>query len=426
MTGNSKPRHSRREVVHGGLAAGAALAMPHIARAQQTTLKVVWMGWPDGQVLPLMAEFEKRNPSIKLAVERMPFTQIFQALEVRLNARNNDPDIFIVDSPLTASYASRGHLMELDSLIDKSRFAPGGIAAATYNGKIYSAPFGSSMQVLYYNKAMFKAAGIEPPPADPAKRWTWEQVLEAAKKMAKPAENIWGFSFEQQERPYQLLPLGQSLGGVALSPDGLKAAGFLDGPGFVEGFTFMQRLYTEAKVSPPGQFDTALTPELMGTGKCAMLLGGTFVNDTLKGKHPTLDFGVAPHPYFAKGKPVTPTGAWHFGVNPRTAQKEAAAQFVRDMLSDDINALWFKLRPYVPTLNAVWQKEAASFTADVWKISQHELQNTALPRPATPGFREYEDVLRVTLRDLQAGGDVQQALTAAAQKIDREIAKYKG
>ena len=46
----------------------------------------------------------------------------------------------------------------------------------------------------------------------------------------------------------------------------------------------------------------------------------------------------------------TPTGAWHFGVNPRSTHKEAVATFVRDMLSDDINVYWFKLRPYVPTL----------------------------------------------------------------------------
>ena len=146
----------RRRFVQGGLAAGALAAVPPFARAQQaTTLKVVWMGWPDQQVLPLMAEFEKRNPTIKLSVERMPFSQLFQALEVRLNARTGDPDIFIVDSPLTASYAARGHLMELDPLIDKNRFSAGALAAARFNGKLYSAPFGSSMQVLYYNKAMF-------------------------------------------------------------------------------------------------------------------------------------------------------------------------------------------------------------------------------------------------------------------------------
>ena len=417
---------TRRRLVQGGLSASALAAVPPFARAQQTTtLKVVWMGWPDNQVLPLMAEFEKRNPTIKLSVERMPFTQLFQALEVRLNARTGDPDVFIVDSPLTASYAARGHLMELDPLIDKSRFSAGGIAAGRYNGKIYSAPFGSSMQVLYYNKAMFKAAGVQPPAPDVAKRWTWEQVVEAARKMAKPAENTWGFSFEQQERPYQLLPLGQSLGGTALSDDGLKATGFIDGPAFVEAFTFMQKMYTEWKISPPGQFDTALTPELFGSGKCAMLLGGTFVHDTLKSKFPNLDFGVAPHPYFAKGKPVTPTGAWHFGINPRSTQKAATAQFVKDMLSDDINVLWFKLRPYVPTLKAVWPREAATFNSDLWQIARAELDSTALPRPATPGFREYEDILRVALRDMQAGGDIAPMLTSAAQKIDRELVKYK-
>lgn len=57
----------RRTFVKGAAAAGVALATPSIVRAQQTTLKVVWMGWPDNQVLPLFAEFE-RVPSIKLAV----------------------------------------------------------------------------------------------------------------------------------------------------------------------------------------------------------------------------------------------------------------------------------------------------------------------------------------------------------------------
>ena len=417
---------SRRTILKTAAASAMTLAMPAVVRAQQTTLKVVWMGWPDNQVLPLMAEFEKRNPTIKIALERMPFQQIFQALEIRLNARNGDPDVFIVDSPLTASYASRGHLMELDSLIDKKRFAPSAIAAASFDGKIYSAPFGSSMQILYYNKEMFKAAGVTPPSADPAARWTWEQLVEAGKKMTKPAENIWGFTFEQQERPYQLLPMGQSLGGTALSADGFKATSYIDSPAFVEGFTFMQKMYTESKISPPGQFDTALTPELFGAGKCAMMVAGTFVYDTLKSKFPNLDFGVAPHPYFAKGKPVTPTGAWHFGVNAKTQQKAAASQFVTDMLSDDMNVLWYKLRPYVPTLNAVWDKEAASFNADLWKIAKYDVQNTAIPRPATPGFREYEDIVRVALRDIQAGADVKSILSAAAQKIDREVAKYKG
>ena len=119
---------------------------------------------------------------------------------------------------------------------------PSAIGAASYQGKIYSAPFGSSMQVMYFNRALFKAAGVEPPSPTSRSAGPGSRCVEAGKKIAKPAENLWGFTFEQQERPYQLLPLGQSLGGVALSPDGLKATGFIDGPAFVEGF----RLHAEA------------------------------------------------------------------------------------------------------------------------------------------------------------------------------------
>jgi fructooligosaccharide transport system substrate-binding protein len=417
---------SRRDVCKGGAAAALTLAVPTIVQAQEATLKVIWMGWPEDQVKPLMDEFEKRNPRIKLAVERIPFNQIFQTLEVRLNARTSDPDIFICDSPLTASYAARGHLMELDSIIDKQRFSQSALAAGSYEGKLYSAPFGSSMQVLYYNRALFRDSGIEPPPSDPQKRWTWEQVRDAAQRIAKPTENIWGFAFEQSERPYQLLPLGQSLGGKALSDDGFKATGFIDAPPFVEGYTFMQKLYTDWKVSPQGQFDPNIPPELFGTGKLGMLLAGTFTMGTLASKYANLDYGVAPHPYFAKGKPVTPTGAWHIGGNPRTSQKDVVAQFIREMMSDEMQILWFGLRPYPPVLNAVWDKKRDVFSSDAWKIARNDLETTAVPRPATPGFREYEDVLRVALRDIQTGADVSRTLTAAAQRIDREIAKYKG
>ena len=82
---------SRRALIQSAGLAALASGRPNPAHVQQNILKVVWMGWPDHQVLPLFAEIEERNPTIKLAVERMPFQQIFQALEIRLNARNSIP-----------------------------------------------------------------------------------------------------------------------------------------------------------------------------------------------------------------------------------------------------------------------------------------------------------------------------------------------
>jgi multiple sugar transport system substrate-binding protein len=418
------PKMSRRAAAKLGLvAAGAGIARR--AAAQETSLKIVWMGWPDNQVDPLMQAFEKENPRVKLSVEKIPFVQLFQTLEVRFQARTPEPDIFICDSPLTASYAARGHLMDLTPHLDRSRFTSAALQASTWNGKLYSAPFGSSMQLLFYNKAMFATAGVEPPSADPAKRWTWEKLVEVARRFTDPARNQFGFSFEQSERPYQLLPLGQSLGGKALSDDGFKATGFIDSQPFVDAYSFMQKLYTEWKVAPQGMFDPNLPIEAFGTGRVAMLLAGTFHMDTLKRTYPNLDYAVAPHPYFERGKPVTPTGAWHIGVNPRTQKSEAALGFIKAMMGEEMQALWFKLRPYPPVVQSMWTREAATFASDGWKIARHELDHTAIPRPATPGFREYEDLVRVALRDIQTGADVKTTLTAAAQKIDREMQKYR-
>jgi len=416
-------RRSATALGLGAVAAGAIGARQ--AHAQATSLKVIWMGWPDSQVNPIMEWFEARNASIKLAVEKIPFTQIFQTIEVRLQARNADPDIFICDSPLTASYAARGHLMDLTPHLDKARFTKSALDAATYDGKLYSAPFGSSMQVLFYNKALFKEAGIAPPEADVTKRWTWETATEAARKLTDAGKGQWGFAFEQSERPYQLLPLGQSLGGVALSPDGFKATGFIDGPAFVDAYTWMQRLYSDWKVSPQGQFDPNIPVEMFGNGKIAMLVAGTFSTATLQQRFASLDWGVAPMPYFEKGKPVTPTGAWHFAINARTRNQAQTLTFLKELTTDELHAAWFKLRPYPPVLKSIWEREAATFDTPMWKVVRHELDNTAVPRPATPGFREYEDLVRVALRDIQTGADVKTTLTAAAQKIDREMQKYR-
>ena len=135
---------------------------------------------------------------------------------------------------------------------------------------------------------------------DVAKRWTWEQVVEAGRKIAKPAENLWGFTFEQQERPYQLLPLGQSLGGVALFAGRLQGERLHRRPGLCRGL----RLHAEALHR--GE-DLAAGPVRHGADARAVRLRQ--VRDAarrhvhlrhVQDKFPNLDFAVAPHPYFAR------------------------------------------------------------------------------------------------------------------------------
>ncbi|MYZ48453.1 ABC transporter substrate-binding protein [Propylenella binzhouense] len=415
---------TRRDVLKIGTATAATLACAGLPSAQERTeLRVISLANWDERVTSegLVKPIEAAAP-VRLQVERIPFNQLMQALEVRLGARGPDPDVYIVDGPLTASYALRGHLLALDDLIDKKAIAPSAVAACSYKGKQYSAPLANTATVLFYNAALFEKAGIEPPSPDPTKRWTWEHTKEVAKALADASSGVWGLAWDQSERPYEMLPLGQSLGGVALSEDGLTASGYMDSDEFVRAWTFMQSFYNE-NLSPKGLFDIPVVWELFSTGKLAMMIGLTAGRDTfVKAGVP---FGVAPAPYFESGKPVSTTGGWTFGVNPRTEKREASEAFIRALMEPAVQEQFLRSRPYPPFLTALWTRMSDYYSGDMWRIVEYDYANTAVARPSTPGYREYEEILRLALRDIQTGADPKSTLTAAARKTDRELRKYR-
>ncbi len=414
----------RRQLMVGAASLAATGWIGRVA-AQEVTLSAPWMGWPEEQVAPLMKAF-KDATGISVSAERLPITELFRTLEVRLQARNELPDVYLVDGPLTASYAARGHLLALDEMLagDVNRFLPTTIEQGTYDGKLFAMPLGTSSQLLFYNKKLFAEAGIDVPSSDPEARMTWEDLLPIAQQLTKPEISQFGFAFENAN-PYQLLPVPLSKGAEVIGPDGLTASGYVDGEGMVEAMTWYQDLYQTHKVGPVGTFQTGVTQEMFGSGKLAMIIGGTW---NLVGfeKFSDLDFGVAPHPFFEGGRAVTPTGSWHIGINPRTAHMEQSQEFVRWLSTREAMDLWFDLRQYPPSLEEIWdQRAGTTFVDPAWAIVRHELANTATPRPATPAYREYEDFLRTAMQDIQTGSNVQDSLTRAAQNIDREMRKYR-
>jgi multiple sugar transport system substrate-binding protein len=80
----------------------------------------------------------------------------------------------------------------------KDEFFPGTIYAATWNNEIYGVPFHTDVMVLFYNKDMFKAAGLDPeaPPT------TWDEFRNDAIAITKAGKagfgllGGWGGSFE--------------------------------------------------------------------------------------------------------------------------------------------------------------------------------------------------------------------------------------
>lgn len=366
--------------------------------------------------------FQKNNPAVKVDLELVPFDQYFQKIAIALSS-GSGVDVFDVDSPLVTSYAVQDALLPLDEYIDKSDwqdFVQVERTTGTVQGKIMSVPWSSSEQGLYYNTDMLNAAGIKPA-SGVGDRWTWEKTLEVTRKLTKTAPDgstaVWGLTIEQVDRPYQILPLLESNGALPISQDARTVSGVINSPQAVEAVRFYGDLFNKWKVSPKKQLQDAF-----GNKQAALYLANTPWVNILRTRFPDLKFGVMPHPYFKK--PVTPTGAWHLGVFRKTAHPKEAAELAKTFGGRELAETAFKTMNYMPVRTSTFQRFASDFKAPPWNLFLFELKNTAVRRPATPAYREYEDILRTALRNVMEGGDAKAELDAAAQKIDREMAKY--
>ena len=172
------------------------------------------------------------------------------------------------------------------------------------------------------------------------------------------------------------------------------------------------------------------TPDLFATGKAAIWVGGEW-NVQRFSEAEGLEFGIAAHPYFANGRVATPTGSWHIGIPAFSQHAAEAGQFIQFVTADpEGSRLWFEHHVQFPATVALLEEietteQFGQFPASGWRLAATEARTTAVPRPKTPGYLEFEDILATTLEDIRNGAQPDQALPDAVRRIDRALAKYK-
>ena len=100
--------------------------------------------------------------------------------------------------------ADRDVLMALDSFIeadedcDLSYYPESLLVPLRYEDQLYALPQEVSPYVIYYNKDMFEAAGLEMPTDD----WTIDEFYEAAKALTDPEKNVYGYRYASGADPF--------------------------------------------------------------------------------------------------------------------------------------------------------------------------------------------------------------------------------
>ncbi|GIH25872.1 sugar ABC transporter substrate-binding protein [Acrocarpospora phusangensis] len=273
------------------------------AAAEKVTL--TYANWSEDQspaMEQIAAEFQKENPNITVKVQTLPWPEYWSTLQVGA-AGGTAPDAFWMLADHFREYAKGGALIDLSdtvkSGIDMSVYPKAVSDSYTYEGKIFALPKDFDTNGIWYNKALFDAAGVK----YPDDTWDWQDVQDAAKKLTDPAKGVWGIAapIDAQGGYYNTI---LQAGGTIINADG--TASDFAGPAGVAGLKFWADLQKAGSSPTLKQLSDTEAVSMFENQKVAMYFSGAYwalrfyKNAELKGK-----VDVAPLPQGVKRATVT-------------------------------------------------------------------------------------------------------------------------
>jgi len=226
----------------------------------------------------LREQFQRENPDIEVRVERIPGSQEYVSKMLLSFVAGTEPDIMALDASSAAVFINNGVLRDLTPLIESdpsfrlSDYYENVVAIARRGDQLYAIPGDFTPMVLFYNRKLFREAGVE----EPRPGWTYDDFLDAAKKLTivrSDGKTVqWGFKFANW-MPGWITWIWNN-GGDVLSPNGDRAGGYFDSPRTVEALTFLRDLVTKHRVAPSLSTTAATGVDPFLTGKAAMEISG--------------------------------------------------------------------------------------------------------------------------------------------------------
>jgi len=306
----------------------------------------------------MIAAFEAANPGITVQVETAPFDQYFTKLQT-LIAGGTAPDVFELNYENFVSYASKDVLMDLSPMAAANpeiidRYYPLAYEAFSLDGVQYGLPASFSNVVLFYNKELFNAAGVEYPAAE----WTWAEELAAAQKLTNAEAGVWGeFSPIQFWEFYKTVAQN---GCSVLSAD--RTTVTINEPGCVEALTWMIDKINTYGISPTDAEMAGVSDgDLFKQGKLAMIRTGIWMFSSFADAPFAWDIALEPgntqkaHHFFSNGVAIAATtpnaeAAWKWAEfltsSPEAAEIRVAASWELPALTEQaLFDEWLAIEP---------------------------------------------------------------------------------
>ncbi len=419
-----------------------------------STITIATVNNPDMVTMQkLTPEFNKLYPDINVKWVVLPENELRQKITLDVASGAGSFDVATVGAYEVPIWAKNGWLDPLTPAFAKnpdiaksynvSDLIPGVRNALTVGGQLYAVPFYAESSMTFYNKDLFKKAGVTMP-VNP----TWTQVESFASKINDPKNGVYGICLRG------LPGWGENMAVFSTVVNTFGGRWFdnnwqpqLDSAAWKNAMTFYVNVIK--KYGPPGATSNGFTENLtlMSQGKCGMWVDATvaagLLSDPASSKIVnTVGFANAPT------GPGTTRGnhwywSWNLAIPKSSKQEDAAFKFITWATSKDYIALvaktkgsWASVPPGTRTstyTNANYKKAAGAFSslvqksissADVTKATKDPVPYTGIQYVAIPEFQALGTQVGQYLAGAISGQTtIDQALSqaqAAAQKVAKE------
>jgi len=423
----------------------AAVAVVACASPAQAVTEIMWWHAMSGelgrQLDKLAADFNASQSEYRIVPNyKGNYTETVTAAIFAFRSRSQ-PAIVQVNEIATATMmAAKGAIYPVFELMrdEKEPFSPAAYLPAVTGyyadvaGNMLSFPFNASTPILYYNKNLFRSAGLDPETAPK----TWPEVGAAAKKL-RASGAVCGFTTSwpswinvENFSAFHNLPISTNANGF----DGLDAVLKFNNPVTVRHIAQLAEWQAGKAFDYSGR-GTSAEPRFQN-GECGIFIGSSATRADIKANSKfEVGYGMLPYWPDVEGAPqnsiIGGATLWVLRDRPR-AEYKGVAKFFGYLSKPEVQAAWHQNTGYLPITRAAFDLTRAQGFYDRNPGTAISIEQITLKPPTENSrgvrlgsFALIRGVIDEELEQAFAGKkSAQEALDSAVQRGNRLLRQF--
>ena len=386
--------------------------------ASEATTISFWCNFTgsDGDVLrEIVDNYNATNTdNVKVEIDIMDYGTLQSKLPTAIST-GTGPSFILAGVELIKQYKENDMIEPIDDFwdvtgVDKSNFNQNVLDKSYFDGTQYGVPMQYNLQYLYYNKDLFKAAGLDPetPPT------TMDELEKAAVACTDEANGIYGLGLPVNYGNY--VEYLWANGGDVVSLDGKE--NLLNSEENVKTLTWIQKMINEG-VSPKA-LDAGEADTMFQAGRLAMYTSGPWNINGLN--QLGVNYGITAIPAGTAGA-FSPEGgcSWMLTKGADEATKQAAYKFMAYWLSDDVLKEWSNRNGFPVWSNTVLQDPDIQANEILADVSAASTIGRDYHLTLDCGSQIDADVMQPMMEKILSGEDVKDSLDEASKKLDEVL-----